>query len=134
MVTSEQRRLLQATREHIEKHPETYLQTCWGDGRPNCRTLGCVAGHMVAANPELRAEVDSCRAAGSSAVLVVATEALGLPGTPPLFGITWPEAWFASANAPDAAKGDASPTAEQATAVLNAVIDGRITDALTQAP
>lgn len=55
--TAEQERLLTNALDAIRQSPETYDQLTYGLGSISCNTPGCVAGHIIADNAELRNEL-----------------------------------------------------------------------------
>ena len=53
-LTERQRTLLTRARDAIRKRPDSNDQLTYGMGSISCATPGCVAGHIVADNAELR--------------------------------------------------------------------------------
>ena len=131
MMTEQQRKALSDVRARIAAAPHTYSQRDWGTLDTECRTPACIGGHMVAADAERHARVlAQPREHREGAVIDEAKHALGLERLPELFYASWPREWFAaSGQLPRRAK-RAVPSAGEAVAVLDAILDGRITDAL----
>ena len=145
--TAEQERLLTNALDAIRQSPETYDQLTYGLGSISCNTPGCVAGHIIADNAELRNELkrkldgedltlDAEYKIGT-AIHEIATKALGGFGDPLLFLSDWPVAWLKDANE---ANGEPDipthgnkmflPTPNEAIKVLEGILDGRIQEAL----
>ena len=145
-LTERQRTLLTNARDAIRKMPESYDQMTYGSGTIDCRTPGCVAGHIVADNTELREKLmatldrkdvtdDAGREYAAAAIHGIATAALGTPDYPVLFHSEWPVAWLQD-NTNDGAgwrrqNGSFVPTPSDAIKVLDAILDGRIQGALS---
>ena len=150
MTTTTQRQVLRKARAAIRRHPESYDQAVWGaPGKPSCETPACVAGHIVSetdsgrsayevalSDPEVRAESNPERR-HQLAVVRAATEALALSRSPKLFEPVWPRKWLDSLGYEnqdaDYPMGDIiEPSAEEAIAIINGIIDGQLTDALKE--
>ena len=144
-LTAEQRRLLTKARDRIRKTPGSYDQRTYGLGSVSCQTPSCVAGHIAADNAELRETLadalegtdltdESCREYAEAEIHEIATTALGTPNYPVLFHREWPVAWLKN----DASKrrnrrcqnGRFVPTPDDATEILDRILDGRLQGAL----
>ena len=126
---------------HLRNDPGSYDQGDWGNGTPDCETPGCIAGHLVAATKigregyERRTRsrgADASDTQRGDAIRKAATEALGLEETPRLFEPEWPREWL---NAADLIPEDpewsrVEPSADTALAVLGAIMDGDLDEAL----
>ena len=144
MLTETQRRLLTAARLSIEKDPATYDQENFGDGNLNCDSPGCIAAHILAADPrhlaDARPRLQRCTTAYQKAQTIgeLAEAALELQETPALFIRRWAREWFKKAGAPIPMpqKHDKwiVPTSTDATTILEAILDGRINDGLACPP
>ena len=144
-LTTQQRTLLTNARDAIRRTPENYDQLTYGVGSISCRTPGCVAGHIIANDAELRdklaetlAEKNVTNEAGreyaAKAIHEIATAALGTRSYPLLFQSEWPVAWLENntSNKPDRRRHDDSfvPRPSDAIEVLDGILDGRIQGAL----
>ena len=133
-LTINQFELLQAARDAIADAPETYDERQWGNERPSAQTPGPLAAHIVAQRDgELRELADSVRPAlDHDAIGMAASVGLGLKALPPLLDAPWPWRWFAEAGVASGHQdySHAMPTATQTVAVLDAVLDGRLTGSL----
>ena len=137
-ATDRQRTLLKTTRTRIADDPASYRQGAWGNGRPECGTPGCIAGHIIAVDAERQARVLGIdEEARDSAIEREATSALELETTPKLFDPVWPREWqflcgrrARPATTPPMAPHCFRPDAKDAVAVLDAILDGRIEDPL----
>ena len=145
VLTERQRELRTKARDMIAKNPEGYDQDRYGMGFISCNTPACVAGHIVASDPGLREELlrqlegenlsgsDGIETIGS-AVNLIACSALGTPDHQPhLFRSAWPIGWLEGPSA-DAARNQGEdtfvPTADDAVAVINKILDGEIGNGL----
>ena len=139
-LTPRQRELLSQALASISNQPDSYEQMKYGTGRIDCNSPACVAGHIVAADRQ-------CRNALSEALKTqllpdcewqhirrIAREGLNLDNSPAVFASWWPTDWCTRANTPrperNANESWMVPEVATAIAVLTAVLDGRITDAL----
>ena len=123
-LTKRQRTLLERARDSIRDAPRSYSQLTMGTGTLSCSTPACVAGHMVASEPELRTKLraalreqhllepdsedeeyrarwnerraaeDYYRYNTATMIEKIAAEALGTPTHPALFDTEWPTAWL----------------------------------------
>ena len=135
MLTDRQRRKLGSARASISADPATYRQREWGNGQPACGSPGCIAGHIVAQDPDAIKRVQAASHGNRSYVLAdEATAALELEDLPKLFAGAWPGEWFEAAEANRHGDNPVVPTARHAVAVLDAILDGRITAALDPDP
>ena len=132
-LTEQQKRALGRARTRIGNEPRSYRQQCWGTGPADCNTPGCVAGHIVASDPERLDRVMKLDRSWlrREAVEREAHAALGLEDSPALFSAAWPKRWLRTAGVNAPGPGWRHPTAREAAAVLSAVLDGKILDALT---
>ena len=145
VLTKRQQELLTKARDRIAKNPKGYNQNRYGMGFINCNTPACVAGHIVASEPGLREELlrqlEGENLSGSdgivtigSAVNLIACSALGTPDHQPhLFRSAWPIGWLEGPSA-EAARDQGEdtfvPTADDAVAVINKILDGEIGNGL----
>ena len=144
-LTAEQRTLLTKARDRIQATPKSYDQRSYGTGSSDRRTPGCVAGHIVADNAELRErlaetieETDVTDERGleyvEAEIHEIATSALGTTNYPVLFNKQWPVAWLRNntSDAPDRRRRQDSfvPTPNDAIKVLDGILEGRIQEAL----
>ena len=145
-LTRRQQSLLKKAREAIRNEPQSYEQGTYGYGHVDCRTPGCIAAHIVANDAGLRHELgeairdikdsppDGTQAeAIQSAIDRIATRGLDTKGTPKLFASTWASAWRETSSEDpetDDTEGRFLPEADDAVRVLDAVLEGRIRDAL----
>ena len=144
MLTETQRRLLTAARLSIEKEPASYDQEYFGDGKLSCNSPACIAAHIVAADPkhlaDARRRLKRCGTGTEKAQMIggLAELALQLREPPALFGARWRREWFEKAGAaiPVPRKHDKwiAPTSADATRILQAILDGRISDGLAPPP
>ena len=146
-VTARQRELLEQARESIAASPDDYDQATFGTGEPTCHTPACIAGHLVAADPELEqklkkrlADIDTTTEEGreqaASEICQVAAEGLELSRTNPnLFCSLWPAEWRPDPDREvdewEQRTREFTPGAHDALAVIDGILAGRITDALT---
>ena len=122
-LSKRQRSLLEQTRDSIRDTPRSYSQLTMGTGTLSCSTPACVAGHMVASEPELRTKLraalreqhllepdcddeeyrarwnerrsaDDYRYNTGTVIEDIAREGLGTPTHPALFDTEWPRAWL----------------------------------------
>ena len=130
MLSVEQHDRLRSARDRIAAAPRTFRQERWGNTAEGCGTPCCVAGHIVADDAEAVARI---RKAGSyRRAWLIATEAAKALGTArtPLFDSAWPKDWFTRAGIETTREGAAIPNANNAVAILDAIMDGRIDDAV----
>ena len=142
--TERQRELLTKVRTAIRKEPESYSQKVYGIGTVSCHTPACIAGHIVASEPELQEQVkqrlktedlsepDAMEEIGSF-IHELAWEALGAAGDGRLFHAMWPMQWLnwqTPKGHQNEVNGRFEPTAKEAVAVIEGILDGRIPNAL----
>ena len=142
-LTRRQREVLKAAMVSIRYSPGSYNQMCFGGPDPDCNSPACVAGHIANGDPESRqllseelasrTEVLASESEAARLIQKRAEAALGVTAHPRLFQGRWPRAWLLTAGRklPQRPADLLLPTAEDAIAVLQAILDGRITDALT---
>ena len=140
-MTGSQRYLLIATMLRIKREPKSYNQESFGQGILSCDSPACIAGHIVAADAASLAKVQellpTCQSYTQKAQTIarLAETALKIPEMPKLFGARWRRDWFdkAEVTVPDARQHNEwlVPDTDDAIAVLTAILDGRIEDALT---
>ena len=133
---------LDAVRSRLEEKPDGYEQATWGNNEePSCETPGCIAGHIVAtvkdAQKGYRRRIQGLKDGGTTsehedAIRDAATEALGLDKTPRLFEPTWPIKWFEKAgySTKDVLLPRIEPRPEDAIAILSAILEGDLEEAL----
>ena len=145
--TERQTDLLRKARNAILRRPETYDQTTYGGHSINCDTPACVAGHIVEADSALREEMARplrdwrAENAGKPDTLEfriqqTAGQGLGLPFRPVLFEASWPRSWQPAGSKSPVHEFDSkrfTPSAKDAVKVLDEIIAGRNTLALTDA-
>ena len=146
-LTERQRTLLTNARDTIREMPESYNQLTYGIGSIDGRRPGSVAGHVVAANPELRKSLaetlagknltdQAGREYAGAAIHGIAAAALGTPDYPVLFQSQWPRAWLGTKTRVGAGwqyqNGSFVPTPTEAVKVLDRILNGRIEGALSQ--
>ena len=99
-------------------HGDTVARALWD---------GLIAPEELTPRPAV--DVRPLRPAAGS-VLHAAAYALGLRRIPIRFASRWPAYWFARAGRPASAGRSGAPDAADAAAVIGAVVDGRIDEAL----
>ena len=131
----------------IATRPGSYDPLTCGD--PRNGTPGCVANQIVVTDPELRAELttetegaDTATEQGrqdvGTATQAIAAAALAVPADAMLFRTEWPMGWLDKVGRPSDSRwwrmhgGTFVPTAEDAEAVLQGIVEGRIEDALSR--
>ena len=92
-----------------------------------------MAAHLVAQDAEL-AELAAGGELNEEAVRLAGSTALGIDGLAPLLDAPWPAAWLRAAGVEVAGDCDAVPTAGEAVAVIDAVLDGRLAGTLDVPP
>ena len=103
-LTARQRTLLTSARDTIRNQPWSYDQTTYGTGRVACATPGCIAGHIVSSDDDLRKQLAAILAVDDSderslkeqtweAIERVAVGALDTESNPELFRSGWPTEW-----------------------------------------
>lgn len=128
----------------IRADPEGYDQGSWGNGAPDCETPGCIAGYLVATTSTGREAYERLtkgmgpddgtgNGERGDALRQAATEALGLEQPPRLFEPDWPTEWLEAAGLPpgsDVVGLRVEPGPDTALAVMSAIIDGDLDEAL----
>ena len=142
MLTPRQTQLLRQARNLIERNPAKYNQTSFGIGAVDCATPGCIAAHIVAAEPALArqagldlGEMDANSAADREVagdyISKMAQRALGVSRRPQLFYSEWPATWQPGPESADrGTETDWIPSADDAVRVLDEILAGNITNAL----
>ena len=130
-LTLRQQRILAGVRESICRAPESYDQGDWRVGEPTDDDPGCIATHIIAQDPALLSEARGREPDdGRYSAEEVATKALGLEQPPRLFNGLWPPSWFRAAGLARESDSYAKPDADDAVAVLDAVLSGRLAGVL----
>lgn len=147
-ISDECRAGLENAIDGIRNEPKAYQQGNWGsrfDGAPSCNSPACVAGHIVAGSQSGPALYRAARYEMSRdgetdpsnlhamATAEAATKTLGLTLIPMLFEGVWPVEWAQTVGISNPEMdGDAhfAPKPDDAVTVLNAVLDGKLPDAL----
>ena len=131
---------LETVRTRIAQKPENYEQDAWGNTHPDCDTPGCIAGHIIARVASARegykrrmaeAHDPGDERVRDDAIRDAATEALGLTTAPQLFDPRWPpNDREGRGKSHPVALEITGPMAEDAILVLDAVLSGRLNEAL----
>ena len=145
-LTRRQRNLLQNAARTLENRPEALREPRTADGIPSMEETGYVAGHIVRNKPESRRKFNEGMAAlrkeaklrfdaddpdiVNGAVIEAAKDALDVAVMPVLFLTNWPKRWAGTTGVGTQGGSVWTPDAEETRAVLAAVADGRIEDAL----
>ena len=139
--TTEQQRLLTNVRNALTERPGQYDQGTYGIGAITCRAPACIAGHLVASDPDLLWELrqrfgdrpmpppaESPHVIGEP-IHAIATRALGLGKGPRIFHSTWPTEWLGGEKPRNGYHRDPSmfiPAATDAVKVIDRILDGQV--------
>ena len=137
---------LESLRTALQMAPEGYNQQQMEQPDASTKPCGCLASYLVASDRIAQGLWDGTiqpeeAAPGATAydgemtpavgdILQAAAYALGLRHIPRLFNTEWPRHWYVRAGRPDPGKWLTQPDSEDASAVLTAIGDNRIEDAL----
>ena len=141
MLKEQTQAALEIVPARLERDPESYDQGEWGNTEPDCKTPGCIAGHIVAGvdsarkgyQRRLKAMADPTDSrARENAIRDAATDALGLETAPRLFEPQWPAQWIEKTGGEVHAIifEITGPTTEEALVVLEAALTGELDEVL----
>ena len=145
-MLSEARDRLRQTRDAIRKHPGGFNQAQIDRPREDCPPGGCTASYLVAVSDRARKlfegrfrtplvmpadqRRDNELRDPEGNVLLSASYAIGHRKVPRLFKADWPAGWYSTAGRDEPATSSQQPTAEDAVAVLDAVANDKLPEAL----
>ena len=144
-MLNEERDRLRQTREAIRENPGGFNQArieLPPEGGPPC---GCTASYLVAVDDQARKLFDDRFKTPKAIpthqgdknlrdpqgnVLLAASYAIGRTGVPRLFNADWPADWYSTAGRDRPTGSSQQPTADDAVAVLDAVTNDKLPEAL----